>query len=232
MRQDTRPAYPGGVRSIRWVGERDRLDVKVLAEIPSRSSAELRAGTLRRGDLEALRGLRERLAGARAVLIAGDTEARQQVAVGLAAAAVAEGTRTALVECDLQRPSLADALGLAGAPGLGEYLRGDAEAEAILKPVVPAGPGSAAAEEPLVCIVAGRPTADGERLFAAERFGHAVASLRAAYELLVLDGPPPGRDAELRAAMAVVDATVVVADGIETAPSLPAPVAGLVVQRS
>lgn len=206
--------------------------MKVLAEIPSRPSAELRTGTLRRGDLEAFRGLLERLAGARAVLVAGDTAARQQVAAGLAAAAAAEGTRTALLECDLERPGLADALGLAGAPGLGEYLRGDAEAEAILKPIVPAGPGSAAAEEPLVCVVAGRPAADAERLLASERFRHAVSSLRATYELLVLDGPPPGRDAELLAAMAVVDATVAVADGIDTAPSLPAPVTGLVVQRS
>ncbi|HEY5814916.1 MAG TPA: hypothetical protein VIS95_01090 [Solirubrobacterales bacterium] len=206
--------------------------MKVLAEIPSRPSAELRTGTLRRGDLEAFRGLLERLAGARAVLVAGDTAARQQVAAGLAAAAAAEGTRTALLECDLERPGLADALGLAGAPGLGEYLRGDAEAEAILKPVVPAGPGSAAAEEPLVCVVAGRPAADAERLLASERFRHAVSSLRATYELLVLDGPPPGRDAELLAAMAVVDATVAVVDGADAAPSLPAPVAGLVVQRS
>ena len=205
--------------------------MRVLAEIPPRP-AELRTGTLRRAELAAFGGLLERLDGARAVLLVGEAPVRQRAAAGLATAAAAAGTRTALLECDLARPGLADALGLANAPGLGEYLRGHAGAEEILKPLVPAGPGSAAAGEPLVCVVAGRPAADAELLLGSERFRHAVSGLRATYELLVLDGPPPGRDGELLAAIGVADATIAVADGIDAAPSLPAPVAGLVVQRS
>jgi Mrp family chromosome partitioning ATPase len=122
--------------------------VKVLAEIPPRPSPDLRTGTLRRGDLEAFGGLLEELRGARVVLIAGEVPGRREASVGLAAAAAAVGTRTALLECDLVEPGLADALGLATAPGLHEYLLEKVEAEGILKPVVLAGPGSAEATEP------------------------------------------------------------------------------------
>jgi len=204
--------------------------VRILAEIPARSSPDLSAGTLRRCDLEAFGGLLEELGGARAVLMTGAEPGRRPAAVGLAAAAAAAGTRTALLECDLTEPGLADALGLPNAPGLHEYLRGTADAEAILKPVVLAGPGSAGATEPLVCVVAGRPTADGAALLDSERFRHAVSSLRSAYELLVIDGPPPGHDGELLAAMAGADATVAWVDRDAATPSLPAAITGLVVQ--
>ena len=203
--------------------------MKVLAEIPAGSSPDLRAGTLRRGDLEAFGGLLEKLDGARSVLVTGDAPGRRQAAAGLAAAAAAAGTRTALLECDLCEPGLAEALGLATAPGLHEYLRGSAQAEAILKPVVLAGPGSAAATEPLVCVVAGRSATDAAALLGSERFRHVASSLRSTYELLVIDGPPPAREPELLAAMAAADATLVWVDSDGVAPRLPAPVAGLVV---
>ena len=185
---------------------------------------------MRRSDLEAFAGLRGELGGARAVLITGAGDGRRAAAVGLATAAAAAGTRTALLECDLAKPGLADALGLAAAPGLHEYLRGTADAEAILKPVVLAGPGSAAATEPLVCVVAGRPAADGATLLGSERFLHAVAGLRDAYELLVIDGPPPDGDRELLAAMAGADTTVAWVSREAEAPSFPAPIAGLLVE--
>ena len=152
--------------------------MRVLAEIPPRTSPELRTGTLRRSDLEAFGGLLGELGGARVVVIAGDGPGRLEVSVGLAAAAAAAGTRTALVECDLAEPRLADALGLAQAPGLHEYLRGTAEPDAILKPVVLAGPGSAEATEPLVCVVAGRPAGDAGALLASDRLRPAIEGLR------------------------------------------------------
>jgi MinD-like ATPase involved in chromosome partitioning or flagellar assembly len=187
---------------------------------------------LRRGDLEVFIDLLAKLGEARAVLLTGDAPDRREVAVCLAAAAAAGGTRTALLECDMAEPGLADALGLANAPGLGEYLLDAAKAEEILKPVVLAGPGSAGATEPLVCVVAGRPTSlDGVALLSSERFRHAVSGLRDSYELLVIDGPPPGREAELRATMASVEATLAVVGSAGERPSLPAPAAGMVVQR-
>jgi Mrp family chromosome partitioning ATPase len=204
--------------------------VRVLAEIPARPSSELRAGTLRRADLAAYGGLLEELRPARSVLVTGEAPGRRGAAAGLAAAAVATGTRTALLECELAEPGLAEALGLAVAPGLHEYLHGTAEAGAILKPVALAGPGAAGASEPLVCVVAGRPAEDGAALLGSERFRHAVAGLSDAYELLVIDGPPPGREGELLAAMAVAEVTLVWSERGVSPPSLPGPAAGLVVE--
>jgi MinD-like ATPase involved in chromosome partitioning or flagellar assembly len=135
-----------------------------------------------------------------------------------------------LLECELVEPGLAEALGLATAPGLHEYLRGIADSGEILKPVALAGPGSAGASEPLVCVVAGRPASDGAVLLDSERFRHAVTGLSDAYELLVIDGPPPDREAELRAAMTVAEVTLVWAERGAAPPSLPGPAAGLLVE--
>jgi MinD-like ATPase involved in chromosome partitioning or flagellar assembly len=204
--------------------------VRVLAKIPARSSADLRAGALRRRDLEAFGELLDGLGPARSVLITGEAQGRRNAAAGLAAVAAARGTRTALLECDLVTPGLADALGIARAPGLHEYLLGSAEAQQILKPLVLAGPASAQATEPLVCVAAGRPAAAGTALLASERFGAAVSNLSEAYELLVIDGPPPGRPHELLAAMACAETTLAFVDSAERQPGLPAPVDGLLVE--
>jgi Mrp family chromosome partitioning ATPase len=195
--------------------------VKVLAEIPSDGGPPPPAGTLRRRDLDAYDALLERLAGSRSVLVLGDAARRRAVAIGLATAAAAAGTRTALLECDLAEPALAEALGVAAAPGLHEYLRGEVEAERILEPLVLAGPGSEAAREPLVCVVAGRPAADDRELLLSERFRHAMAKLGSAYELLVLAGPAAGAAAAVTALAARVDATLACVGRGEAATDLP-----------
>ncbi len=205
--------------------------MKVLAEIPARTSPDLRTGTLRRGDLTVFGGLLEKLGGAHVVLMTGEAPGRRQAAAGLAAASAAAGTRTALLECDLANPGLADALGLAGAPGLHEYLRGSAEVGEILKPVVLAGPGSAAATDPLVCIVAGRPANDGWALLGSDEFSRAIEGLRAGYDLLVIDGPPPADDYALRSLLDLVDATLACVTAAEAKRKPPVPVTGLVVQN-
>src|SRR3954447_20811667 len=120
------------------------------------------------------------------VLVTGEPASKGPVSIAIATAAAAAGRRVALVECDLASPSLAVALELAPAPGLHEYLRWDAGAAQILQALVLAGPGSAGAEEPLVCVVAGEPTSSGAVLLSAESFRHAVENLRSAYELLIL----------------------------------------------
>ncbi len=160
----------------------------------------------------------------------GEASGRRQAAAGLAAAAAAAGTRTALLECDLANPGLADALGLANAPGLHEFLRGGAEVGEILKSVVLAGPGSAAAIEPLVCVGAGRPSADGARLFASDAFAGVLSGLRATYELVVIDGPPLRDEHSLRALLTLADSTVACL-GPSDPRSLPVSVSGLVIQH-
>jgi tyrosine-protein kinase len=203
--------------------------VKVLAEIPAQAAPVPRAGTLRRCDLAAFDALLSELQGSRAVLVLGDSPRRRAVAVGLATAAAATGTRTALVECDLAQPNLAEALGLAAAPGLHEYLRGEADADRILEPLVLAGPGAQSADDPLVCVVAGRPAPDGTALLASERFRHATAKLRRAYELVVLDGPPPNGPGALSAVAAEADATLACVGRADPQPQLGVPLTGLVI---
>jgi Mrp family chromosome partitioning ATPase len=179
--------------------------VSESAEIPARLSGDLRAGSLRREDLEAFgRLLEQRSRGT--LLVTGAGDGPLALSTGLASASAARGARTALLECDLDRPALAAALGLEAKPGLCEYLRREAEAREILQPLVLAGPGSAGAAGPVVCIVAGEPDGDGSA-FDSDSLRHALAKLRHAYDLLVVQGPPLGdRNGLLREAAAAADA--------------------------
>jgi MinD-like ATPase involved in chromosome partitioning or flagellar assembly len=179
--------------------------VKPLAEIRGRSGDSVRAGTLRGSDLEAFGILRERV-GIGPVLITGAGDGRLAVSTGLASAAAAAGSRTALVDCDLEEPTLADALGLADEPGLHEYLRAEAKAPEILQPLTLAGPASRKATDPLVCISAGAPAPEGRVPIDSADFRHAVAKLRSGYDLVVLHGPPLGDETgALQAAMKHAD---------------------------
>lgn len=205
--------------------------MRVLAEIPAPVGADDGPGTLRRRDLEAFRSLLEELRGSRVVLVTGDRARKGALAIGMATAAAAAGTRAVLVECDLADPRLADSLGTALAPGLCEYLRGDAAADEILEAAVLAGPGSATAREPLVCIVAGRPASDGSTLLGSERFRQAIESLRAAYELVVLEGPSLEEEGALTPVAAAADTRLACLGGDDPRPQSAVELTGLVLQR-
>lgn len=167
--------------------------MKPLAEVRGRSHDSVRAGTLRRSDLEAFSALLERI-GDRTVLVTGAGDGRLAVSTGLASAGAASGSRTAVVDCDLEEPTLAGVLGLADEPGLHEYLRAEAKAPEILQPLILAGPASEKATDPLVCISAGAPAPEGKVPIDSADFRHAVAKLRSGYDLVVLHGPPLGDD--------------------------------------
>lgn len=168
---------------------RSRTRLPLLAEI-SGPPEGARAWSLRRGDFEALEGALARLQGQRAVLVSGRREAAPVAAVALAASASARGQRTILVECDLARPQLAARVGLAAAPGLHEYLRWEAEPADVLQPVALGGPAANGKADPLACVCGGRPASKTETLLGLESFAHMVEKLRAAYELVLLSGPP------------------------------------------
>ncbi|HEX3325266.1 MAG TPA: hypothetical protein VHR65_09100 [Solirubrobacterales bacterium] len=199
----------------------------VLAEVPAAEGAGTRPGALGRSELEAFSGLATALAGSRAVMAIGP--AKSEVALGLAAAASAEGRRVALLECDLASPSLAGLLRLAAAPGLHEYLLGEVEAPQILQSLVLAGPASGRATESLVCIVAGEPEPAPAALLDSDRCLHATGKLRRAYDLLVVDGPPMGPDrGPLRALADQVDSIIACGERGQIPRRLRFPVAGLV----
>jgi hypothetical protein len=188
--------------------------LSVLAEIGAPVAGDGRPWGLRRNDLAALAGVRERLAGRRVVLVTGpgaaggeprdgsapwpigDPAAEREagpagaLAVGLAAAAAAAGTRTVLVECDVERPRLAADLGLEAAPGLHEYLRWEATPADVLQSLVPAGEAAGEGAGALACVTAGRPSDSLRTLLGLGSFRHMTAKLRDAYELTILLGPP------------------------------------------
>ncbi len=199
----------------------------VLARVPAPSGSAARQGALGRAELGAYSDLALALAGSRAVLSIGP--ARSEVALGLAAAATAQGRRVALLECDIASPGLAEFLGLSTTPGLHEYLRGEVDAARILQPLVLAGPASGRATEPLACIVAGEPAPEPAALLDSDRCVHATGKLRRAYDLLVIDGPAVGPNpGPLRALADQVDTTIVCGEKSEIPKRLPIPVNGLV----
>lgn len=182
----------------------------VLAEIGAPASSNGRTWGLRRSDLEALEEVRERLDGVHAVLVTGEEEATATVAVGLAGVAAAAGVATALVECDVERPRLADELGLAAAPGLHEYLRWEATPPDVVQQLVLAGAAAEGAPAPLACVTAGRQSGRARALLDLGSFRHMTAKLREAYELVVLLGPPlEGAGGPLGSAAAAADRAVV-----------------------
>jgi succinoglycan biosynthesis transport protein ExoP len=182
----------------------------VLAEIGGPASSNGRAWGLRRGDLEALDRVREELNGTRLVLVTGEEEATATVAVGLAGVAAAAGVATALVECDVERPRLADELGLEPTPGLHEYLRWEATPPDVVQPLVLAGSAAEGAPAPLACVTAGRRSDRSRALLDLGSFRHMTAKLGEAYELVVLLGPPlEGAGGPLGCAAATADCTVV-----------------------
>jgi succinoglycan biosynthesis transport protein ExoP len=169
---------------------RSRTRLPLLAEI-SGPPEGARAWSLRRGDFEALEGALGQLEGQRVLLVSGRREAAPVAAIALAAAAAAGGRRTILVECDLAQPQLAAYVGLAAAPGLHEYLRWEAEPADVLQPVALGGSATDGSADPLACICGGRPASEAEALLGLQSFAHMIEKLRAAYELVLLSGPPP-----------------------------------------
>jgi hypothetical protein len=198
----------------------------VLAEIPAPGGMS-RPGALDRAGLDAYSGLAASVAPSGAVLATGP--GKSLVAMGLAAAATAEGQRVALLECDLGSPMLAGRIGLSVRPGLHEYLRQEADTAEILQPLVLAGPASGRASEPLVCIVAGESEPAPVALLDSERCDRAIQDLRRAYDLLVIDGPPLTEDRDaLQALSEHAGTTVACGERTEIPKRLPIPIDGIV----
>jgi Mrp family chromosome partitioning ATPase len=187
---------------------RRRGKLPVLAEIAGPPGGDERTWGLRERDFEGVELALAELDGARDVLVTGGAEQQRVVAIALAAVAAAGGRRTILVECDVARPRLAADLGLSSEPGLHEYLRWEATPAELLQPVVLAGSAAGEAEEPLVCVAAGRAASDPATLLGLGSFRHMTAKLREAYELRILLGPPLG-DGEAGLAAVAAEAEAV-----------------------
>jgi capsular exopolysaccharide synthesis family protein len=132
------------------------------------------------------------------VTSSGPQEGKSTVAAGLAVATAEAGKRTLLVECDLRQPVLADRLGIKAAPGLTDYLTGNAQPHEILQPVGVAQPlngtGPLQASESLasnlVCISSGSRVARPAEQLGSKRFHDFITEVSAVYDTVILDTAP------------------------------------------
>jgi capsular exopolysaccharide synthesis family protein len=108
-------------------------------------------------------------------------EGKSTVSLGLAAALAREkGRRILLIEADLRRPSLTEALGIPPAPGLAEYLNGGLD-RVPLRAVQPGG---------FELLVAGQEPLESPDSVGSPLMEALVKTARQHYDFVVLDGPP------------------------------------------
>jgi capsular exopolysaccharide synthesis family protein len=125
-------------------------------------------------------------------------EGKSTVAAGLAMTLAQAGKRTLLVECDLRRPVMPARFGLNRAPGLSDYLTGNAEPHQILQPVSLTTPSAYngngaqanASDSRLVCITSGSDVPLPAELLSSERFRAFLAEVGEAYDAVILDTAP------------------------------------------
>jgi len=205
----------------------DSSDLEDIHRLPLLGAIPLRraAGRFRRGreepaaTAEAFQMLRARLRffdsgnSQRIVLVAGGEagDGVTTVATGLAEAAVRAGSRTLLVELDLQEPALARRLGLEPSPGLAEVLSERQSLESVvqaaeLRELQPALPRR------LEVLTGGmlRP-ANAAELLEGPAMENLLGYLRGVYDLVVLDAPPLTARADALPLLRRVDGVLVVA---------------------
>jgi succinoglycan biosynthesis transport protein ExoP len=128
-------------------------------------------------------------------------EGKSTVAASLALALTAAGTSALLVECDLRRPCLAERLGIAAEPGLGDILRGKSSlAEAVQLVQLSEGDAGARNGKPssdpewlghrLAVVTSGSPSVRPAELLCSQRFRSFMQEAAQAYEVVVVDTPP------------------------------------------
>ncbi|MEJ7784171.1 MAG: Wzz/FepE/Etk N-terminal domain-containing protein [Solirubrobacteraceae bacterium] len=124
-------------------------------------------------------------------------EGKSTVAGALSAAYASTGRKVLLVECDLRRPTLAKRLGISPAPGLTDFLVGDAAPQEILQTVTVTRAGGTdgtnepgRAEPTFTCITAGTTTRRPAELLASVRFETFLAEVEEAYDVVIVDSAP------------------------------------------
>jgi succinoglycan biosynthesis transport protein ExoP len=195
------------------------LGLPLVAVIPTVPRATLRgrcknrAGIAFFASLDKLRGqmraLGERQPKVLMITSALPKEGKSAFALGLARSASAAGLQVLLVECDFRCPSLGVQFGLQTAPGLRNLLTSGVLGETS-KVIHEPEPG-------LHIILGGHGKGDPQELLASDKMHALVASVRARYDLVVLDTPPvlPVADALVVAKQA--DATLMVVRWEKTA---------------
>jgi capsular exopolysaccharide synthesis family protein len=134
------------------------------------------------------------------VTAARPAEGKSLLTLALGRSAQLGGERVLAIECDIRQAAFQHRLDGAGAPGLMDVLRGEAEWQ------------DAVQTDPLTgmkFIVAGKPGGDVPGLFLSDAMGQLLAAAREHYDLVLLDAPPVEMMTEARVAARLADATLV-----------------------
>jgi polysaccharide biosynthesis transport protein len=114
-------------------------------------------------------------------------EGKSTVAAWYAYANAVAGRRTILVECDFRRPVLAKRLGADSAPGLADYLAGEARPKEILRSVSVHGHE---AVDVMALIPAGDNAFQPAEMIGSKTFKGFIDQITRAYDLVVFDSAP------------------------------------------
>jgi Mrp family chromosome partitioning ATPase len=147
-----------------------------------------------------------------AVLAAEPDAGAPEVALALAIAAAELGLTVIAVDADPAEPMLADLAGVEGAPGLADYLEGEAGPRDVLR-AVPLGGGRS-----FVCLPAGERRGRSAEEIGGGRLGGLLARLPRVYDLVLVAGPPVADDGAAAALAGRADGAVLLARDREGAP--------------
>jgi len=111
--------------------------------------------------------------------VAGD--GRSSTALSIARVSAASGFRTLIVDSDTTAPALHRALSVPNERGLTDYLSGERSLDEVIEIDF---------ESHAHCILAGPTTPNAADLLLSDRMGALLATLRSAYDLIVIDTPP------------------------------------------
>jgi capsular exopolysaccharide synthesis family protein len=114
-------------------------------------------------------------------------EGKSTVAAWYAYVSATSGRRTLLVECDFRRPVLAGRFGVQNAPGLSEYLAGDAGPKDVLRSVPVHGRGDI---DVLPLIPAGQNAFQPAEAIGSKKFKGFIDQITRAYDLVIFDSAP------------------------------------------
>ncbi len=196
--------------------ERACPDYPIIASVPHTPAGVVAAAQLAGPIGESYRMLREGLrfldptgrARCFVVTSAEESEGKSTVAVNLALALTASGTRVILVEADMRRPAAAGQLGIPRhLPGLSDTLVSSGELDEFLVSIE---------DEPnLVVMPSGTIPPNAADLLSVGRMGELLSLMRESADVVIVDSPPllPVADTRVLLRLSEVDGVIMVARG-------------------
>lgn len=127
-------------------------------------------------------------------------DGKTSIAANLGVALAESGKRVLLVDCDLRRPGLAQAFGLAPEPGLTEALLTESLEPAVQATSVPS----------LSVLAAGQQPPNPGEFISSQRLGRLLSHLREQFDVVLVDSPPVGIVADAAVLAPQVDGVLLV----------------------